>query len=173
MTTFSRMIGTSLVGAALLMVPAIAGAQPRPQGQPAQGEHRGGRHGHGRGGQMMQRLERMAERLGLSEAQRTQVRAIVADARTRAQAMRQQTEERTPARREARRELFEQTKQRVLQVLTPAQRAQFEQIRAQRREHMRECRERFDGERGHGPRGRGQGQGRGAHGDGGVRKARK
>jgi len=92
------------------------------------------------------RLQRMTERLALNEQQVAQVRAILVETHAQAQELRAQGPA-TPEAREAHRALREQTHERIGAILTPEQRATFDQ---------------FPAEPGFGRRG-----GRGGHGRGG------
>lgn len=114
-----------------------------------------GHHGPGMRGRghffseeaMERRLTRMTERLSLDAHQVTLVQGILADARTRAVALRESTE-RGPARREAFHALMEETSGRIDAVLNETQRAEFAEMRsdmrarhAARRERREERRE--------------------------------
>jgi periplasmic protein CpxP/Spy len=108
---------------------------------------------------MERRLDHMTQRLGLDANQVRLVREAMEQARTEHDALREQP--RSPERRAAHQAIMQRTMERIDAVLTPAQRATFEQVRAERRERM--------GERGwHGRGGRG-GRGQGGSGQqGGV-----
>ncbi|MCZ7681485.1 MAG: Spy/CpxP family protein refolding chaperone [Sandaracinaceae bacterium] len=119
-------------------------AERRGHGRAGMGRHGRGHHGpghHGRG--MAHRFGRMADELGLSEAQREQVRTVMARVRDEHRAARDlPPEERRAAMQQAR----ERVRGQLEQILTPAQRARAEALRVQhgaeridrRIEHMTE-----------------------------------
>lgn len=139
--TIHRLVSSLTLASALLFAPALAGAQPRPDGGAQVGPHdRGQGHGPGRGfGHRGHKLRQLAQRLGLSEAQQTQIRQILIEQRDRARAMRQSTPDGSPERRAARERMRAETERRIDAVLTPAQRTQARQLR---REHDQRRRER-------------------------------
>lgn len=111
------------------------------------------RHGRGHFAERMlspeameRRIARMTEHLSLDAHQVTELREILTASRTQAESLRTSTTTTGPARREAFRALMEQTRTRIDAILTDAQRAQFAQMRAQRRA-------RFEARHGHGHRG--------------------
>lgn len=126
MKTFSKFLSTLSLGAALCfagpVVSSVSAQGPRPRGpeaseaQPQRGPHmRRGRRHHGRP---------FAE-LNLSDAQRAQMRTIHQEARQQFRQLRGSADE--AAMRALRRQTFE----RVQGVLTPAQRTQAQELRAQ------------------------------------------
>jgi Spy/CpxP family protein refolding chaperone len=141
------------IASAVGLASPVAFAQDGPgaeQGQRPRGEgHRGMRHGgeghrgmrHGRGGPGMGHgMRGMFEELNLSDAQRAQIQQIHEAARARFEAARSSGD------RAAFRTIGRETHRQVEAVLTPAQRAQAEELRAQhaqrfldrRLEHMTE-----------------------------------
>jgi len=92
----------------------------------ARGHHRG--HGHRRG----HGIQRMLRELELTDNQQAQVRAIMESARERRQELR--GEGRSAETREAMRTLHQETRQLVLDVLTPEQKAKMEELRGQHQE---------------------------------------
>ncbi|MCB9593930.1 MAG: hypothetical protein H6719_14445 [Sandaracinaceae bacterium] len=142
MKPFSKILSTVSLGAALCFAgPAIssvsAQAGPGARGprteQGVEGARRGphmrGRRGHGRGGR-----GDMAAALNLTEAQQAQMRAIRQQAMEQGRAARQSGDR--AAMMAARRGVHEQ----MQAVLTPAQRAQAQQLRAAHEQEMFEHR---------------------------------
>lgn len=72
---------------------------------------------------------RFSERLELTQKQREQVRAIMAESHNEAQAMREELKPRVT-------ELMERSRTRIEEVLTPEQREKFRDFRKQRRGSM-------------------------------------
>ena len=96
--------------------------------------------GPGRGGEHRRdRFEQMAERLQLSEEQRSQVKQILSETRGQLRALHKESEPRFE-------EIRRQTDERLRQVLTPEQCQKFQQMKDEPR-------------RGKGPRGRRGGDG--------------
>lgn len=132
-----KTLATLALALSLGAAPALASAQdggappPRDRG----GCHEGGRghRGHGDPAQRAQHhLRMMTAILDLSAAQQAQVRQILESTATERRAIREQPRsEATRAQMEA---LHERTEQRISAVLTPAQRATFDRVRAARRE---------------------------------------
>lgn len=127
-----------------------------------------GHHGHHRGRghffseeAMERRLTHMTERLSLDAHQVGLVREILADARTRAMALRESTE-RGPARREQLRALMEETSGRIDAVLNETQRTEFAEMRGEMRARHAARRERREDRREERREHRGEGRGRGA-----------
>ena len=83
---------------------------------------------HGRGHRGM-RMRMMAERLQLSDAQRANIRTIMQQSHTQAQALRSQYPQGSEQARTALRSLHEQTRAQIDAQLTPAQRAMVPQRR--------------------------------------------
>lgn len=105
----------------------ISAERGRGHGRAGMGRHGRGRHGHhGRG--MAHGLGRMADELGLSEAQREQVRAVMSRARDEHRAARELPPEQ---RRAAMQQARERVRGQLDQILTPAQRARAEALRTQ------------------------------------------
>jgi periplasmic protein CpxP/Spy len=157
------LLGTTLsVATVFSALPAFA--QPSSPGSRPDSEsaveregrgHRGhGRHhrrGHGHRNPE-RRIERMTEELGLSQQQVRRIRSIFEDAKEEHRGI-----ARGPEHREAHRAIFERTKQRVDAVLSPAQRAELEALREERRERLQNRRGRGHG---HGDCERGGAEGR-------------
>lgn len=153
----------SLLLAAALALPALSAgtaaaqdagspaARPdRPDGRRGGCDH-AGRRGHGRRHHDPERrLARMTQELQLDENQVALVRQAMEQARSEHEALREQP--RSEERRAQHRAIMERTAQRIDAVLTPAQRATFEQMRARHRERMERRMERR-GQRGGGERG--------------------
>lgn len=159
----------SFLLAAALALPGIAIADSsRASAQEAAPAQDGERCRHDRGPRghrgppgIEHRMQRLTERLGLDTNQQALVRQAFEQARAEHEALRAGAEgeaRRSPERREAHRALMQRTMERIDAVLTPEQRATFEQMRAQ-------MRERHEGRRGR--RGRHGGPGRGGPGGGG------
>ncbi len=82
-------------------------------------------------GQMVrQRLERLADRLGLTSDQRTQIKAIITDGIQQAKAVRQDATLTPDQKHTQVRTIMQTTRQQALALLTPAQRQQWEAIKA-------------------------------------------
>ncbi len=111
----------TLAVAALGLTAAVAAptfAQIPTQTAPAQGH----RHGGGR-------LQKLAARLGLSDAQKARLRPVLQGTRRQAQAIKADTTL-TPAARQAKmKDLHRSTRRRMLAVLTPAQRQKLKTMR--------------------------------------------
>ena len=140
---FSNMaLAAGIASAVGLAAPVVSFAQDAPRAEQGQGRHgrgeRGMRHGHGPG--MRHGMRGMFEGLNLTDAQQAQIRQIHEAARTRFEAAR------TSGDQAALRAIGRDTHQRIQAVLTPAQRAQAQELRAQhgqrfldrRLEHMTE-----------------------------------
>lgn len=88
---------------------------------PAPGRHHAGKIGG--------KLQKMAASLGLSDAQKAQMRPILQSARQQAKAIRADTTL-TPAARQAKmKDLRRSTRQQTMAVLTPAQRQKLKSMR--------------------------------------------
>lgn len=119
-------------GLAFAMPPTTASAQ---RGERASQGERGQGHGHHRRGHRGRRghgMQRMLQQLELTDNQKAQVRAIMESARERGQELRGQG--RSPENRAAMHELHQETRQLVLDVLTPAQKTKMEELRSQQQE---------------------------------------
>ena len=90
------------------LVPALA-QTPSPA-TPVHGQHGGGR------------LKKMAEALGLTDAQKAQMKPILISARQQAQAIKGDTSLSDDARKSKLRELHKTTRMQTMAILTPAQR---------------------------------------------------
>jgi len=119
-----------LAGAAMAQTDAAPAA---PQGQ-MQGPPPGGRGGMG--GDPAKRLEMMQKRLKLSDDQTAQVKAIFDDGRSKMEALRSNTALAPQDRRTQGRALMEQENAKVEAVLTPDQKAKYEEMREKQRERM-------------------------------------
>jgi len=157
MSMKKTLLGTALSLATILTaLPAMAQAgQGARDGGVERGHSCEGRHGHhrGRGHHRGHNPERFVAKLkadlGLSDSQATRVRAVLDRSQQEAQGL-----ERTPENREAHREIRERSKQQIDAILTPAQRARAEELRAERRAQREERRgERHRGGEGRGPNG--------------------
>jgi len=138
----SRMKGRILCAAMLLCGAAIivssASAQdtpPPPMPERSQGAPQGpgGPGGPGRGGMMdpERRTQMMKERLGLSDAQAAQVKAVLVDERSKGQAlMADQTGDRESMRPKME-AIRKDSETRIAAILTPDQKAKWEELRAQ------------------------------------------
>jgi periplasmic protein CpxP/Spy len=128
-----------LCGAALVVRSAAAQDAPpppmpeRPQGAPQ------GPGGPGRGGMMdpERRTQMMKERLGLSDAQAAQVKAIYEDERTKSQAlMADQTGDRA-AMRPKMEAIRKGSEDRIGAILTPDQKTKWDALRAEMQQRGR------------------------------------
>lgn len=118
-----------------------AGAQAQAPGVQDDGAARRGAHGR-RGRHLTPeqrrehaaaRLQRLADELGLSDAQRAQVREIFDARREARQNLRAQSEGRRGANREERQAIREAFRQQMQEVLTPEQAERFRALREARR----------------------------------------
>ena len=124
-----------LCGAAIVVSSASAQVVTPPPPLP---EHVGGQDGPGpgRGGMMdpEHRTHMMKERLGLSDAQATQVKAVLEDERTKSEALRAANPN---ADRQAMRPQMEgirkDSETRIDAILTPDQKAKYDAMRAEQR----------------------------------------
>ncbi|MBI2893911.1 MAG: hypothetical protein HYY06_10190 [Deltaproteobacteria bacterium] len=82
-----------------------------------------------------QRVRHLTDRLGLDAAQASRIRAVLEETARRAEAV--HALPRGPEKRQARWDLRTRTHARVRAVLTPAQAARFDELRAERRRHRR------------------------------------
>lgn len=92
----------------------------------------GGRLGqaHGQGGKRMQKL---AASLGLTDAQKAQLKPILQNAGQQAKAIKADTSLTPQARQDKMKDLRKSTKQQMMAVLTPDQRQKLKAMRQQRR----------------------------------------
>ncbi len=104
---------------------------------------RGGGHKHDgeRGGNVDQRIEKMTEHLELSGDQANQIRVILENAQTQAEALRDQDGDRQ-AKREAMRAIREDSREQIKAVLNAEQLSKLEEIAEKRRENRGERKER-------------------------------
>jgi Spy/CpxP family protein refolding chaperone len=116
-----------LFGAAIVVSSATAQDAPPPPPMP-QGQ------GQGRGGGQMdpgRRADMMKDRLGLSDAQTAQVKAVYEDERTKSQAlMADQTGDRD-AMRAKMGEIRKGSEDRIAAILTPDQKTKYDAMRAE------------------------------------------
>ena len=128
-----------LCGAAIVVRSAAAqDAPPPPMPERSQGAPQG--PGQGRGQQMMdpeRRTKMMKDRLGLSDAQAAQVKAVFEDERTKAQAlMADQTADRQ-AMRPKMEAIRKGSDERITAILTPDQKAKWDTLRAEQQQRGR------------------------------------
>ena len=90
----------------------------------------GGAHA-GKGGA---RLKKMADALGLTDAQKAQMKPIVMGARQQAKAIQDDTTLTPEAKTAKLKELRRSTTQQMMAILTPEQRTKLKAMRAERRE---------------------------------------
>lgn len=134
----TRSLVQHLIVAVSLVVGALpAAAQHAPDG--GMGDHACPDHGHrafdpARFAQhWQQRAQRLSQRLGLDGRQQQRLAAIVQTELQRFQQTVAPLPERTPERRAARRALMQDFDTRLGTILTPAQRAQWEELKQERR----------------------------------------
>ena len=123
---FPTLLAAAFSMAALAVVPSFAEAQPRQE--PCR-EH--GRRGDP-AAHLEQRLQHLTQKLGLDARQVSRVRTIFQQSTQRREAVRALPRG-SAERQRAREELRTWTHARIRAVLTPAQQATFDQLRAQRR----------------------------------------
>jgi len=123
-----------LCGAAIVVRSAAAqDTPPPPMPERSQGAPQGpGGPGQGRG-QMdpARRLQMMKERLGLSDAQVTQLKAIYEDERTKSEALRADQTADPQANRAKMGEIRKDSETRIAAILTPDQKSKWDEMRAQ------------------------------------------
>ena len=90
----------------------------------------GGAHA-GKGGG---RLKKMAQNLGLTDAQKAQMKPILKAAREQAKAIKANTALTPEARKAQMKSLHKNTNQQLMAILTPEQREKMKAMRAERRE---------------------------------------
>ena len=125
-----------LCGAAIVVSSAAAQDTPpppmqeRPQGAPQ------GPGGPGRGGMMdpERATQMMKDRLGLSDAQATQVKAVFEDQRTKAQALQADQSGDREAMRAKMMEIRKSSDERIAAILTPDQKAKWDAMRAEQQQ---------------------------------------
>ena len=111
--------------------------------------------GHGGPG-MAQRFEHMASVLGLSDAQKTQVKSVFEGVKPRIEAIKNDTKLSREQKHEQIKPIFQSARQQVEAILTPEQRAKLQELQAKRQaEHP----EGGPGGRGFGPRQKRDGNG--------------
>ncbi len=81
-------------------------------------------HAHGGG-----KMKKMADALGLTDAQKAQIKPILQGARQQAQALKANTTLTPEARKAQMKELARSTRQQVMAILTPAQRAKMKAMK--------------------------------------------
>jgi Spy/CpxP family protein refolding chaperone len=132
-----KTLATIALALSLGAAPALASAQDAgvPRARDRGDCHHGGRGHHGRGDPALRaehHLRMMTAILDLSAAQQAQVRQILESTQAERRTIREQG--RSEATRAQMQALHERTEQRISAVLTPAQRATFDRVRAARRE---------------------------------------
>jgi Spy/CpxP family protein refolding chaperone len=131
-----------LCGAAIVVNSAAAqDTPPPPMPERSQGAPQGpgGPGGPGRGGMMDpdRRTQMMKDRLGLSDAQATQVKAVLVDERSKGQAlMANQTGDRD-AMRSQMQSIRKDSEDRISAILTPDQKAKWDTLRAEMQQRGR------------------------------------
>lgn len=123
----SAVMATGLVLGSLPVVAQTATEQQNQTTEQQQGEMRG-HWRHHRGDQM----ERMAQKLNLSEQQKDQLKPILQQSREQAKATKDDTSLTQEQKREKLQTLRQQTRSQVNGVLTPAQQQQMAQLREER-----------------------------------------
>ena len=103
------------------LLPAFAQSAPPPTTAPAHG-HRGGR------------LAKLADELALTDAQKTQLKPILQDARQQAKAIKDDTTLTPDARKAKMKDLQKSTRSQMLSILTPEQRAKLKSINQAKRQ---------------------------------------
>ena len=92
--------------------------------------------GPGAGGPGFPRLQQLAKQLDLSDAQKTQIKGILDNARTELQALRNNMNITKQQELDQRRQIEEQTRNSIRGVLTPEQQAKADQLRQQAQDRM-------------------------------------
>lgn len=142
-----------LLFGAVLTLPHARAQQdgpPLPPPPGAEGQHPGGPGGRGPGGPGGPM--RMLRELDLSEAQKAQVKTIMEEQRSRAEAVRNNTSLSEQDRRREMMKIHEEGMHKVRAILTDEQKTKFDAMEKRQREGMRE----------HRGEGMGQGHGEGA-----------
>ncbi|MBI4479848.1 MAG: Spy/CpxP family protein refolding chaperone [Acidobacteria bacterium] len=92
--------------------------------------------GPGPGGPGFPRLQQLAKQLDLTDAQKTQIKSILDNARTQLQALRSNMNITKQQELDQRRQIEEQTQNSIRAVLTPEQQAKADQLRQQAQDRM-------------------------------------
>lgn len=140
-----RTAAVLLCGAGLVVGAAVAqqyGPPPPPDGQQQQGPPPGGRHGWNPD----RRAEMMQKRLGLSGDQTAQVKAILIDEQAKMEALRANASSGSANSRGQGMALRQEEDAKIEAVLTPDQKAKYEEMKAQQRERMQERHQRQGGD---------------------------
>jgi protein CpxP len=122
-----------LCGAAIVVSSASAqDGPPAPMRESSQATPQGP-GGPGRGGMMdpARRLQMMKERLGLSDAQTAQVKAVIDDERTKGEALRADQTGDREAMRTKMGEIRKDSETRIAAILTPDQKTKWDAMRAE------------------------------------------
>jgi protein CpxP len=115
-----------LIGFGML---ALASQQP-PQGGPP---------GRQRPMSVEERLQRMSERLNLTDEQKEKIRPLLQDEEKQLQALRADTSLSPEQRREKRRQINQATRKQIGEILTPEQKEKWRENARQRRQERREA----------------------------------
>ncbi|HVZ61151.1 MAG TPA: Spy/CpxP family protein refolding chaperone [Terriglobales bacterium] len=123
-----------LIAAGVLFVGTSAWSQSAESGTTPQGQehHRGKRMGPPGGG-----FERMAERLNLTEQQKSQIKPIFDNNRKEMEALRDDTSLTQDQKRERFMQMRDQTKTQVDAILTPEQKQQMQEMQEKMRNRRR------------------------------------
>jgi len=121
-----------MLGLAGIAIPAYAQNKEPGQNPPPQRPD-GGRRGGPQGGAMAERLKEDLLKLDLSADQKSQIEKIFADAKTQAEALRQDKTVEQKDRMEKMRTIMQETREKALAVLTPEQKQKAQEMM---RQHM-------------------------------------
>ena len=116
------------IGMAALVIAALIGVSQwvyALQGPP------GSEFGPGAGGPKLPRLQQLARQLDLTEAQKTQIQGVLDNARTRLQALRNDTTLTREQKREPMQQITQRAREQIHAALTPDQQLKAEDLRQQ------------------------------------------
>ena len=126
---FRRMVPVAVLaalGASTLMGVIQPVFAEKPTGSTSRTEKRGGKGKHNR-------MEKMAQELGLTAAQKTRLQTIMAQTRQQSKAVRNNKSLSDTQKSEKMREIHQASRQRMSDVLTPAQRKKLMAMKTERR----------------------------------------
>jgi Spy/CpxP family protein refolding chaperone len=112
------------LGAMLTAVSPVMAQPPANGDKTTKREHRG---------QRGDQLQKLSEALNLTEDQKTQLKPIFEDARTRSQAVRQNAQLTPEEKSQQTMQIRKETQEKVSAILTPEQREKLKEIRKQQR----------------------------------------
>jgi len=128
-----RMALAILCGGALCALPAVAqDAAPAPPTAPQ------AQDGGGRGGRMQGQMEMMTQKLNLTPAQQTQVKAINQDTMSQVMTLRNDTSMSQDDKRSKMMDIRKASQDKIRGILTDEQKPKYDEMQAQMKERMKE-----------------------------------